>query len=156
MIMVPRITGELVRLRQANAATAGGPLAEVPIDVELTVFEQYPPALRCAFNETATKVNCLAFVDHYNWAVRQGFSYEPTLRKLHDMERNEIAVFAGQFRAQHKCDLPHTAAGATVQRYGDLGPSRHPPRRTGKPILQRRARKRRFRNYVPAVIEMSA
>jgi hypothetical protein len=141
MIRIPPITGELVRLRQANAQ--GMDQTPVPIDVELAVLEQYPPALRRAFNDAAIKVNCLSFVDYFNWAIRNGHGEGRVLAKFRETEANEILVFAGQYRGRYKCDLPHIAASATVQRYGDPGPSRHPPRRTGKPIFQRRAIKRR-------------
>lgn len=156
MIRIPPITGEMVRLRQANAETRGEPLTEVPIDVELAVLEQYPPTLRRMFNEAATKVNCLAFVEHFNWAVRNGYGSERTERKLAQMEANEIEVFAGQYAARYRHFLPHVAAQATVQRYGEVGPSRHPPRAVRPLIFRPQTRKRRFRKYVPAVVGMAA
>ena len=151
-VKVPKIDSDFVRLagsdRAANATADDRAL--VPIDVELLVLEQFPPELRRALNESATKLNSLAFVDHYNWAVRQGLGAQRTLRRLAEIERNELEVFAGKYKAE--CQgrlgrdetLPHVGAAATVQRYGALGPSSHPPRRLG-PAIVRPRKKTRFR-----------
>ena len=80
----------------------------------------------------------------------------PLVAKINEIERNEIAVFAGEYRARYGTPLPHIAAGASIQRYGALGPSRHPPRRVGAPVLRAHAKRRRFRVRVPPVIEMAA
>ena len=156
MIRIPPITGDLVRMRQANAESAGAPLLAVPIDVEMAVLEQFPPVLRQAFNDAATKVSCLVFVEHFNWAIRNGFGPERTLRKFREMEANEVLVFAGQHMAEHRHPLPHVAAGATIQRYGAFGPSRHPPRSFGAPVIRARARKRRFRVRASGMIDRAA
>lgn len=154
VITIPRITGELVRLKQTNAGAATERVP-VPIDVELAVLEQYPPEMRRAFNEAAIKVNCLAFVEYYNWAIFQGYGPGRVVAKLRETEANEIAVFAGQHLGRYRSALPHVAAQATIQRYGALGPSRHPPQRFGAPVI-RPTKKRRFRVYRPSVIEKTA
>lgn len=71
-----------------------------------------------------------------------------TCERFDEMERNEIAVFAGEYRAQCGTDYPHTAAHASIQRYGELGPSKHPAKRYGKPVLRHCGKRRRWRtNY---------
>lgn len=101
-VKVPKIDSDFVRLagsdRAANATADDRAL--VPIDVELLVLEQFPPELRRALNKSATKLNSLAFVDHYNWAVRQGLGAQRTLRRLAEIERNELEVFAGKYKAE--------------------------------------------------------
>lgn len=143
LIRKPQIRGDLVLIRQANDAAAGDVNAMVPIDVELAVLEQFPPEFRRAFNEMTIKVNCLFFVDHFNWAMSTGRDTARTLEKMREMEANEILVFAGRHRASFGYQLPHVAAGATVLRYGALGESRHAPRRLGKPIIRQIAKRRR-------------
>ena len=117
LIRVPKITGELIPMSRGNAGAAEQ--APVPIDVELAVLEQYPPEMRAVFNDAAIKVNCLSFVDYYNWALSNGYGVNRVIAKFRETEANEILVFAGQHMGRYKYPLPHVAAGATIQRYAD-------------------------------------
>lgn len=141
MIRVPKITSDRIPMRQANAG--GADRAAVPIDVELAVFEQFPPSIRHALNETTIKVNSLSIVEYYNWAVRNGHGSAKVVQKVHELEANDLAVFAGRHRARHGYVLPHVAADATILRYGLMGPSRHPARRFGGPIMRPPAKRKR-------------
>lgn len=145
LIRVPRFETAGVRLmptdRAANATSAD--LSAAPIDIELLVLEQFPPELRARFNDAIVKLNCLAFVEHYNWAIRTGHGAARTISRINELERNETAVLAGRYLAQYKMPLPHVGAGASVQRYGPLGLSRHPARRYGKPVMRARSKRRR-------------
>lgn len=119
LIHIPEITADCsVHMRQANAG--GVDQSAVPIDVELAVLEQYPPELRRLFHDAAIKVNCLAFVDYYNWALRNGYGPDRMVSKFRETEANEIAVFAGQHMGRYRYPLPHVAAGATILRYSDI------------------------------------
>lgn len=129
-----------VDLRLLNAtASADRLIYEEPQD-DLRRLEWFPRPLPWRFQECATKVATRAFQPHVEWALRNGKGPLPTCQKFDEMERNEIAVFAGEYRADCGTDYPHIAAGASIQRYGELGPSKHPPKRYGKAVLRGRRR----------------
>ena len=135
------MTSTAVRL--LNATSSGErPTFEDPA-VDLARMDGWPPELRWRFQESATKLSTKAFEAHYRWGCQQGFGARRTIAKLLEIERNEIAVFAGEYRGRYGVTYPHTAAEASIQRYGELGPSRHPPRRYGKPVVRPRKRGRR-------------
>jgi hypothetical protein len=148
------LNGSSVRL--LNATSSGERLTfEAPED-DFRRFDRFPAALRWRISNNNTKLAAAAFEEHLAWAQRQGLGVSRTIAKINEIERNEIAVFAGEYRARYGTPLPHIAAGASIQRYGALGPSRHPPRRVGAPVLRAHAKRRRFRVRVPPVIEMAA
>ena len=130
-------------VRLLNATSTGERLTfDDPVD-DFAQFDRFPPALRWRIAENNTKASCAAVAQHFAWAQRNGFGASRTIGKINEIERNEIAVFAGQYRAQVGVPYPHTAAEASIQRYGALGPSRHPPKRYGKPVVWPRKRGRR-------------
>lgn len=135
------MTSAVIRL--LNATSTGERLTfEDPVD-DFARFDRFPPALRWRIANNNTKLACVAFEAHLSWAQRSGLGPSRTIAKINEIERNEIAVFAGQYRAQCGAPYPHTAAEASIQRYGELGPSRHPPKRYGKPVVWPRKRGRR-------------
>jgi len=134
--MVPDVGQEAVR--RLNATFTGEtPTYEAPED-DLARLDQMPAALRGCFYQAATKLSVKAFAEHWAWARHHGHSVMATVDLMDRIETNEIAVAAGEYRAQCGSEYPHVAAHATVQRYGDIGPSKHPPRIYGKPIFRRR------------------
>lgn len=126
-----------------NATSTGGiPTYEDPA-TDLARLDRFPPVLRWCYQEAATKASTRAFAAHLSWALNNGRGAMATVAKFKETERNEIAVFAGEFFAETGSKYPHTEAQASIQRYGDLGPSKHPPRRYGKPVLRPQRRRRR-------------
>ena len=131
-----------VAVRLLNATSTGERLTfEDPVD-DFARFDRFPPALRWRIAEDNTKLAAKAFEAHAAWAQRTGAGIGRTIAKIDEHERNEIAVLAGQYRAQCGTRYPHLAAEVSIQRYGALGPSRHPPKRYGKPVVWPRKRGR--------------
>lgn len=129
-------------VRRLNATSTGEILTfEAPED-DLARLDQLPVSLRGCLYQSATKLAAKAFAEHLAWARNSGLGALATVEKVDEIEANEIAVFAGQYRAQCGSEYPHTAAGVSIQRYGDPGPSRHPPKRYGKPVLHHGKRRR--------------
>jgi hypothetical protein len=128
-------------VRSLNATTADdSPTFESP-EVDFQRFDRFPPALRWRIANNNTKLAAAGFERHYDWARTRGGS-GLTIHRIDEIEINEIAVFAGQHRALHGYELPFVKADASIQRYGQLGPSLHPPRRYGAPIFRPQNRKR--------------
>jgi hypothetical protein len=127
--------------RLLNATATGDRLIfEEPQD-DLRRLDWFPGKLAWRFQQSAVKVATLAFAAHVEWSIRNGVGIGRTCEKFDEMERNEIAVFAGEYRAQCGKEYPHIAAGVSIQRYGDLGPSKHLPKRHGRPVLRRKRRR---------------
>lgn len=134
------------RERLNNATSTGETLTHEPIDIDLARFDALPAELRRCVDACATKVSTAAIAPHLAWAMQTGRGAGATIRRILEIERNEIAVFAGEYRALTGARYPHTEAEASIQRYGELGPSKHPPRRYGKPVFRRQhPKQRRFR-----------
>lgn len=151
--MVPAMGAQKARVisaRLLNATSTGDHLTFEEPAVDLARLDTFPAELRWRFQEAATKLSTRAFDAHLRWARAQGLGVSRTIAKLAEIEGNEIAVFAGEYRAQCGAVYPHVAAGASIQRYGELGPSRHPPKRYGKPVVraQHRGKRRRIRAMV--------
>jgi hypothetical protein len=138
-------------VRSLNATTAGGDLAFESPDVDFARFDRFPPQLRWCIANNVTKLAAVHFQAHYEWARSRGGA-RLTIAKIDRLEMNEIAVFAGEYRGKYKMELPHIAAQVSVQRYGQMGPSKHPPRRFGPPIFRPQHSKRRLR---PRVIRLA-
>lgn len=132
-------------IRLLNATSTGERLTFEDPAVDLARLDRMPRELRWAFQDSATKLSTKAFEAHLQWSVQNGYGHTRTLRKLREIETNEVAVFAGEYRAQCGTPYPHVAAGVSIQRYGDLGPSKHPPKRYGRPVIHPRKGRRRRR-----------
>jgi hypothetical protein len=131
-------------VRLLNAATTGDLTFDDPVS-DMIKFDRFPPELRFRIATNNTKLSAGAFEKHVAWADRHGLGPGRTIAKINEFEKNEIAVFAGQYRGRYGSVLPHIAAGASVQRYGSLGASKHPARLVGRPIYRKPWRPRRRR-----------
>lgn len=131
--------------RLNNSTATGERLTHEAVDVDLARFDAFPAALRLRINANTTKSSTAAVAPHLAWALRTGRGVGATISRINEIERNEIAVFAGEYFAETGSRYPHTEAQASIQRYGELGPSKHPPRRYGKPVMRRQHPKRRRR-----------
>ena len=131
-------------VRLLNAATTGDLTFDDPVS-DLVKFDRFPPELRFRIAVNNTKLAAGAFEAHMAWAGRQGLGPGRTIAKINEFEQNEIAVFAGQYRGRYGSVLPHIAAGASIQRYGMPGASKHPPKQFGRPIYRKPSLKRRPR-----------
>lgn len=131
-------------VRALNATTSGDLTFEDP-ETDMARFDRFPFELRYRLNVNNTKLACGAFEQHLAWARRQGFGPGRTIAKINEFENNEIAVFAGKYRGHYGTTLPHVAAGASIQRYGVPGPSKHPPKPFKRPIYRKPYRPRRRR-----------
>ena len=129
-------------VRSLNATTAGGDLTYESPAQDFARFDQFPPALRWRIATANTKLAAAGFEQHYRWARGKGGA-ELTIARIDQIERNEIAVFAGEYRGQTGQELPFLKAEVSIQPYGLRGESRHLPRRYGKPVLRLQTRKRR-------------
>lgn len=128
-------------VRSLNATTAGGNLTfESPID-EFRRFDRFPRELRWRLATGNTKLASAGFEQHFNWARSRGGAVL-TIARLNQIEMNEIAVFAGEYQAQCGTRLPHLAAEISVQSYGEMGPSKHPPKNYGRPVFRPQRKKR--------------
>lgn len=135
----------LASVRLLNATSTGGQLFfEAPED-DFRRFDRLPHELRWRLADNNGKTAAAAFEAHIDWAMRFGHGARKTVAKVDELERNELAVFAGEYRGLYGHELPHLAAAASIQRYGERGPSKHPPRRCGKPVFRRQHPKRRTR-----------
>jgi hypothetical protein len=128
-------------------ATAAGELTFEPPAIDLARLDWFPPDLAWRFQQAAVKAATHDFGPHLDWALRNGYGAGRTISKFDENERNELAVFAGRYRGECGTVLPHVAAGATIQRYGERGPSKHPPR-AFPAALMRRGKRRRKRAIV--------
>lgn len=131
-------------VRALNATTSGDLTFDDPAS-DIEKFDRFPPELRFRIATNNTKLAAGAFEAHVAWAQRQGVGSGRTIARINEFEVNEIAVFAGQYRGRYGTVLPHIAAGASVQRYGPLGASKHPARSSGRPIWRKPWRPRRRR-----------
>ena len=130
-------------VRHLNATSTGGTLCfEEPAE-DFRRFDRFPAALRWRLADSNTKPAAAHFEAHVAWSMRNGFGPGRTIAKVDELERNELVVFAGEYLGRFRHQLPYVAAEVSVQRYGDLGPSKHPPRRYGKPVFRRQHPKRR-------------
>src|SRR5215471_4295502 len=64
-------------------------------------------ALRGCFYQAGTKLSVKAFAEHLAWARRQGLGPMATVDLIDRVEANEIAVAAGEYRAQTGKEYPH-------------------------------------------------
>jgi len=103
-------------LRLLNATSAGGDLTFEAPDVDMRRFDRLPADLRRRIAANNTKLAARAFEAHVAWAARHGVGVGRTIAKIDEYERNEIAVFAGEHRAQHGYELPHVVAQASILR----------------------------------------
>jgi len=144
--------GALINQRLQNNSFVGAPLLYDSREAEMAAFDALPPRIRLVLNEGVNKLASKTIAHHLAWARSAGRGEDATLRKLAEIEKFEMEVWAGRYLAETGQKLPHAEAGATVQRYGHLGPSRHPARRYGKPGIVHRRAKRRF-HPVAGVLE---
>jgi hypothetical protein len=121
------LNGNSVRL--LNATSSGERLTfEAPED-DFRRFDRFPPELRWRIATNNTKLAAAAFEAHYEWARSNGLGAARTIGKINEIERNELAVFAGEYRGKYGHVMPHVAAGASIQRYGPLGSTKARRRR---------------------------
>jgi hypothetical protein len=118
----------------------------------MSAFDALHVELRRVLNETASKIGSVNVWHHRGWARERGLPISVTIQKIRELEYYEIEVFAGRHMAQFGYALPHIAARVSIQRYGQMGPSKHPPRRVGPPIFRPQHSKRRLR---PRVIRLA-
>ena len=131
-------------VRLLNATSTGERLTFEDPAEDLARLDRMPRELRWSFQDSATKLSTKAFEAHLKWSMENGHGHIRTLRKMREIETNEIAVAAGEYRAQCGTPYPHIEAVASIQRYGELGPSKHPPKNYGRPVIHpRRGRRRR-------------
>jgi hypothetical protein len=130
-------------LRLLNATATGDRLIfEEPQD-DLRRLEWFVRSIAWRFQQSAAKQATAPWSEHMAKCLHFGWDGRKACAKFDEMERNEIAVFAGEYRAECGTEYPHTAAGVSIQRYGDLGPSKHPPKRYGNAVLRHCGRRRR-------------
>lgn len=128
-------------IRSLNATTAGGDLTYETPEQDFARLDRFPFAVRWRIATANTKLAAAGFEQHYRWARGNG-GEGLTIARIDQIERNEIAVFAGQYRGETGLELPFVKAEIGMQPYGPLGESRHPPRRYGKPVFRAQNRKR--------------
>ncbi len=134
----------MTNVRLLNATSTGERLTFEEPAIDLARLDRMPREMRWAFQESATKLSTRALEAHLQWSLQNHGNSNRTIAKLREHEKNEIAVQAGEYRAQCGTPYPHVAAGVSIQRYGELGPSKHPPKNYGRPVMpQRRGRRRR-------------
>lgn len=137
--------------QRRNSSFTGAPLLYATYELEFEAHDSLPSAIRWAIEEAPTKLSSasvLRVMEH------NGLRHEAAVRyingKLAMLERAELAAFVQTFegitastrdKTLHGMRYPHTAANATKQTYGALGPSRHPPRRFGPPVIHGRSRR---------------
>ena len=110
-----------------NSAFVGAGLRYTSREDEFAAFESLPKPIRAALNVTATKISSVSALDVLRYQVRR-MGYAAAVRfvvsKLREIEGDEIAVCAGRYEAACRHPLPHTAAKASIQRYGQVEPMR--------------------------------
>lgn len=109
---------ELIRqsVRSLNATTAGGDLTYESPEADFARFDRFPPELRWRIANNNTKLAAAGFEQHLRWAMNNGGTRR-TIERIDEIERNEIAVFAGEYRGRYGHELPHVAAQASILRY---------------------------------------
>lgn len=133
-----RVGSDFVRL--LNATSSGETLTFEDAASDLARFDRLPPAVRWRIANANIKIAAASLEPHVAWADKFGLGPAPTVKRIAALEANEIAVFAGEYRGRYADTLPHVAADASVQRYGERGVSQHPPRPPGKAPLRVRGR----------------
>jgi hypothetical protein len=130
-----------------NRIFAGAPLSADTLADEMAAYDSLPRALQHKLDENATNLSAVRVVNHAMWGVRQGYgvkgAIQATSQAVDKIEANELLVWAGEYRSRYGQTLPHIAAGVSIQRYGELGASRHPAHRIGKPVFRRHKGRRR-------------
>lgn len=122
-------------VRALNATTSGDLTFEDPA-TDFERFDRLPPELRFRLATNNTKAAAGAFEAHAAWCRQRGIGAARTIARVNELEANELAVFAGQYRGRYKTVLPHLGAEVSIQRYGALGPSKYPPRSFGRDIYR--------------------
>ena len=116
--------------------------------VEMAALEALPASVRQMLNEFAIEVAAWKVKAYYDSIARQaaelgGSPYDAeiwTLRKLTEIEGQDLDAFAALYQATRGLPLPHAAAGVSVLRYGPLdragrvGPRRALARRGPGPL----------------------
>lgn len=89
---------------------------------DMAALELLPQALRQLLNELNIALSAVTVLAFYRDICRQASSnYEAevyTSRKLVAIEDEELHRFAAEYRSRHRQEHPHTAADASVLRYG--------------------------------------
>jgi len=91
---------------------------------DMVALEQLPASLRqllCELNIKLSAVTVLAF--YRDICSKASSDYEAevyTQRKLNAIEDEDLSRFAADYNRKHRVRLPHTAAEASVLRYGSL------------------------------------
>lgn len=108
--------------RRQNNTFAGARLHYGTREADLAAFDSLPGDVRRMLDENNTKLSAERVCLFLMSIVRQAPSVEDaamyTCQRLHELETNEIDVFAGRHLAKHEHPLPHVAARASIQRYG--------------------------------------
>ena len=100
--------------------------------IDLVAFDSLPGPIRRQLDENNLKLSSATVLAYFQSIERQVGSLralDVTLRKMRELEANEILVFSGEHKASFGYPLPHVAAQATILRYGPLGARprhRHP------------------------------
>ena len=119
--------------RRGNNTFVGARLQYDDRAAEMTAFDALPAPLRRMLDQNATKLSAVritAFVADINRQANDyGEAVHYTMKRLPEIERNEVFVFAGRYRARMMTPYPFIEAQVQIMRYGPLGPSRFPPRR---------------------------
>ena len=122
-----------MRQSRLNNTFRGAPLRYATREEEMSAYDSLPADLRRVIGENVTNlsaVNCAAQCwKLLDMGASPSRAAQAVANKIRQIEPNEIAVFAGEWRAVYKYQYPHLAAKVTAMRYGPDGPSRHPPRR---------------------------
>lgn len=130
--------------RLHNTTFAGDLTYDAPGD-DLRVFDRLPVELQRRLDRANSKASSRSVEPSWLYAAQRGLPPQHVIARIDQLERNEIAVFAGEYRGLTGCEYPFLAAQGSMQGYGPRGPSRFPPRRYGIVAVPRRSRRRRAR-----------
>jgi hypothetical protein len=102
--------------REQNSVAAMSVMA-VPLDIEMDIYDQLPLEIKRAIQEAPIK---FAAAGMYQLVMQ----WPPYIivNAIRQQEANEIAMYAARFRAENGYEYAHTAARATIMRYGQAIP----------------------------------
>ena len=89
--------------------------------LDMEVLERLPAQVQAALRSNNTNLSAVSVLRFYEQAsMRRGAqaAIGETIRKVEELEANELAVVAGEFKAAWRLPLPHVAAQVSILRYG--------------------------------------
>lgn len=99
---------------------------------EMRALDALPIEVQRTIRENNTNLGVTSVAAYFSSILRQvgnpARAIAITVDKLRSLEAGDVDVFAGKFKGAYRTEYPHKAAGATILRYGALGPA---PRRRG-------------------------